>query len=254
MSSPSTFECFGLVIHGYDVEETIRRIDQNLHEGRSTVIVTANPEILLSAKRDSSYWNVLRQADLRLVDGIALKFAGWLSGANPKRATGVDIAKCLLQESSARNWKIAIIGGDPRNAIKAAWNIQKSHPNLSVFAEHGGIIQTDGSDDEHGEELRYRLTQYAPDILLIGFGHPKQEMWIARNLTEFPSVKVAIGIGGTIDYWSGIKQRAPHWMRRIGIEWFFRLIHEPKRWRRISRAVLVFPIVFLWDKIHIHSS
>ena len=249
MSTPSTFECFGLVIHGYPAEEVLKRIDQDISEGRQTMIVTANPEILLEGKRDPEYWNTLRQADLRLVDGIALKFAGWLAGTNPVRLSGVDLSETLLQASVQRGWRVAMIGGDPGNADKAAWEIRKAYPELAVFAERGGIVGTDGSDDEVGQEMIFRLTQFAPDILLVGFGHPRQERWITRHLHDLPSVKVAVGVGGTIDYWSGTKRRAPSWMRSFGLEWLWRLITEPSRWKRIFHAIFVFPAVFLSDKL-----
>lgn len=247
MSSPSTFECFGLVIHGYNADEALKRIDQNISEGRASMIVTANPEILLEAKNNSAYWNVLRQADLRLVDGIALKFAGWLAGTNPKRLTGVDLAERLLQESVQRGWKVALLGAGPGVADKAAWDIRKAYPELSVLSEQGGKVGKDGEDDETGADARFRLTQYAPDVLFVALSFPGQESWIARYLADFPSVKIAIGVGGTFDYWAGEKKRAPKFLQSIGLEWLWRLIKEPSRWKRIVRAVIIFPFVYLFS-------
>jgi len=247
MSSPSTFECFGLVIHGYGADEALKRIDQNISEGRATMIVTANPEILLEAKKNTAYWNVLRQADLRLVDGVALTFVGWLSGINTKRLTGVDFAERLLQEAVRRGWRVALIGAGPGVADKAAWDIRKAYPELSVLSEQGGKVKKNGEDDEAGAEARFRLTQYAPDLLLVALSFPGQESWIARYLADFPSVKVAIGIGGTFDYWAGDKQRAPHLLRTFGLEWLWRLVKEPSRWKRIIRAVIVFPVKYLFS-------
>jgi N-acetylglucosaminyldiphosphoundecaprenol N-acetyl-beta-D-mannosaminyltransferase len=110
-------------------------------------------------------------------------------------------------------------------------------------------VKADGSDDQDGAAARRHLAAYAPELLLVAFGHPKQEMWIARHLPDLPSVKVAVGIGGTLDYWSGAKKRAPQFLRSLGLEWFWRLMQEPKRWRRIFDAVVVFPSLVLWDKI-----
>jgi N-acetylglucosaminyldiphosphoundecaprenol N-acetyl-beta-D-mannosaminyltransferase len=83
----------------------------------------------------------------------------------------------------------------------------------------------------------------------VGFGFPRQEAWIHRHLHEFPTVRVAIGVGGTIDYWSGMKQRAPIWMQKVGLEWAWRLYKEPWRVGRIFRAVVVFPVLALTDWI-----
>ncbi len=248
MSFPSTFDCFGLVIHGFSADEALKRADLTLKHGGQVFIVTANPEILLNARRDPAYWEILRQAELRLVDSFGLKMAGLFSGALPKRLTGVDFAERLLQESLKRGWKVGLIGGEPGVADKAAWKIREAYPDLLVMAEAGGRVLSDGRDDEAGAEARMRLTQYAPDLLLVAFGHPKQEAWIVRYLNEFPSVKIAMGVGGTLDYWSEIKLRAPVFMREIGLEWLWRLCQEPYRWKRIFNAVLVFPIRFLMSK------
>ncbi|MFZ2804040.1 MAG: WecB/TagA/CpsF family glycosyltransferase [Patescibacteria group bacterium] len=248
MSSRSTFECFGLVINGITADEAMKRIDDALLHGAQTMVVTANPEILLEARKDPAYWNVLRSADMRLVDSFGLKLAGLLVGANPTRVTGVDFAERLIQVCMQRDWKVAVVGGEEGNADKASWKLRQAYPELSIFAERGGIIQNDGTDDEATAEMRFRLTQYAPDILLVGFGAPKQETWIAKHLQDFPSVKVAIGVGGTIDYWSETKKRAPKVFRDFGLEWLYRIIHEPSRWKRILNATLVFPIIFLVDR------
>lgn len=211
------------------------------------MVVTANPEILLEARRRPAYWQILRQADLRLLDGIALKFVGWLSGANPKRLTGVDFSERLLQEAVRRGWKVGLVGGGEGIADKAAWEVRKAYPDLAVHAEQGGTVGRDGGDDEAGANARFRLTQFAPDILLVAFGHPKQEAWIARQLAELPSVKIAMGVGGTLDYWSMTKSRAPNLFRKWGFEWLWRLCTEPQRWKRIFNAVVVFPIVVVFS-------
>lgn len=227
----------------------MRRIDDALAHGNPATVVTANPEILLEARRNPAYWDILRRAEVRLVDSFGLKLVGLLSGARPARVTGVDFAERLLQESVNRGWKVALVGGDPGNADAAAWNIRAAYPTLAVFAERGGAVSPDGSDDEAGAEMRFRLTQFAPDVLLVGFGHPKQESWIAKHLADFPSVKIVVGVGGTIDYWSERKRRAPRAMRAFGLEWLWRLATEPRRWRRILNAVVVFPLIVLKDKL-----
>ncbi|MFH1620868.1 MAG: WecB/TagA/CpsF family glycosyltransferase [Patescibacteria group bacterium] len=249
MSSPSTFDCFGLVIHGLNADEAFKRADLTLVHGGQVFIVTTNPEILLEAKRDPAYWEILRKADLRLVDSFGLKIAGLLSGAILNRLTGVDFAERLLQESLTRGWKVGLVGGAPGVADKASWKIREAYSDLSIMSEVGGYVENDGSDDEAGAEARMRLTQYAPDILLVAFGHPKQEAWIARHLAEFPSVKIAMGVGGTLDYWSENVKRAPAFIRSMGLEWLWRLFQEPTRWKRIFNAVVVFPVKFLISKM-----
>lgn len=236
-----TFSCFGLVLHGFSLHEALRRIDTVNADGKQAFVVTANPEILLAAKRNPAYWQTLNQADLRLVDGYGLKLLANLKGARPKRVTGVAFAEALLQTAHERHWKVALLGGAHGVADKAAWDIRQSYPDLQVLAEEGGTVSATGSEDEQTADAKFRLTQYAPDVLLVAFGHPKQEAWIARNLAELPSVKVAVGVGGTFDYWAGTKKRAPVLMQVMGLEWLWRLALEPSRFKRIWNAVVVFP-------------
>ncbi len=247
--SPSTFECFGLVVQGYATPEALSLLLRGIADGKQCMAVTANPEILLYAKRHADYWNTLRQADLRLVDSFGLQLAGRLKGAKTSRLPGVDFAQRLIAEAATRSWKVALIGSSEGVADKAAWELRRKYPNLQVMAEQGGKVAEDGSDDESGAEARFRLTQFAPDVVLVAFGHPRQEAWIVRNLHDMPSVKIAVGVGGTLDYWSGKAKRAPSWMQKLGLEWMYRLLVEPKRWRRILDAVMVFPFYFILDML-----
>lgn len=238
MSRSQTFSCFGLVIHGLSLDEAIHR---SMGHGSPCMVVTANPEILLQAKRDPSYWNCLRQADLRLVDGFGLQLIGWVKGARPARVSGVAFAEGLLQAAIQKNWSIAFLGGTNGSADKAAWQIRKTYPGLRIFAEQGGVVGKDGSMDEAGNEALFRLTQQAPDILLLAFGHPKQEQWLVRHMAQLPSVKIGVGVGGTFDYWSGKVKRAPRILQGLGLEWLWRLFVQPTRLKRIWDAVIVFP-------------
>jgi len=249
MNSRKTFECFGLVIHGFGLEDTLSHIEDTKTHGGQSWIVTANPEILLYAKRTPSYWQTIRQADLRLVDGTGLQFVGWLSGASPKRLRGADLAEALIRQAAEQGRSVAFVGGDPGVADKAAWAMRQKYPALRVVSEQGGTIDAEGVGDAANEEVLHRLTMNAPDVLFVAFGHPKQEEWIKRHLADLPSVKVAVGVGGTLDFWAGAATPAPKLLRAIGLEWFWRLIREPRRWRRILDAVVVFPLVFLSDRL-----
>ncbi len=245
----SSFDCFGLVIRGLGYDELLEQADRLNGLGKQAMLVTTNPEILLYAKKHPDYWNILRQADFRLVDSFGLELAGRMRGAKPSRLAGVDLAWSLCGTAEARGWKIGIIGGQPGIADKAAWNLRRTFPQLQIMAEQGGAIKPDGTDDETGAEARYRLTHFAPDIMFVAFGHPRQEAWIARHLHEMPSVKIAVGVGGTVDFWAETRKRAPGWMRKTGLEWLYRLIREPSRCKRILDAVVVFPLTFLFDNV-----
>jgi N-acetylglucosaminyldiphosphoundecaprenol N-acetyl-beta-D-mannosaminyltransferase len=249
MSPTSTFECFGLVIHGLDGAQTITRINAARSRGERVWIVTANPEILLQAKRAPSYWHILRQADLRIVDGFGLQLVGWLRGARPARCTGVDLAERLLAEAATHNWKVAFLGGQHGEADTAAWNMRQRYPTLRILSEAGGNVRPDGTNDAAMEEAMHRLTLEAPDILFVALSFPGQEAWIASHRSEFPSVHTIIGVGGTLNYWAKTLPRAPRIMQRLGLEWLWRLVQEPRRLKRIWNAVVVFPLTVLLDRM-----
>ncbi len=224
-----------------------RVFDVISHAQKPLWFVTANPEILLEARRNPLYHQALLQADARLVDGFGLWCALRLQGECPSRLTGVDLAEEMIRFSIQKQWKMVLLGGASTHAAGEA--MRKRYPDARIDAEEAGTIGVDGTTDERTDEAMSRITLLAPDVLLIGFGHPKQEQWIARHLHEFPSVKVVIGVGGTFDVWSGRIQRAPQWMRTLGLEWSWRVIREPSRIGRIFHAIIVFPWVWMLDKI-----
>lgn len=243
MTSPhlNRFFCFDLEIHGYSPEDAWSVIEKRIADGASTTVVTTNAEILLYAHRHSWYWRVLEQAHVRLVDSFGLHLVGLMLRTWPQRTPGAEFADRVLQKASRRGWRVALIGGQPGVALKAARHIHQKYPNLVIQAEQGGIIQTDGAEDAESAALRVRLAQFAPDVLLVAFGHPKQEAWMSRHVKNMPSVKIAVGIGGILDIWAGKLKRAPRCMQVVGLEWAWRLIQEPRRWRRILDAVVFFP-------------
>lgn len=247
MSRLSNFNCFGLVIHGLGREEIISRIETSEGHGGRIWIVTANPEILLAAKYNAGYWQVLNSADLRIVDGFGLQIAGWLKGASPQRQSGVELAEILLERAARKNQKVVFLGGQAGAADKASWIMRDKYLNLKISAIQGGLVGPDGHGDAAMDVAMRDLQSESPDILFVAFGHPKQEAWIAKNLPDLPSVKIIMGVGGAFDFWSGKIKRAPAFLRACGLEWLWRLCKQPERWRRIFNAVVVFPIEIIKD-------
>jgi len=243
-----SFSVFNLIIHGYSLQRLVQEVLTRVSMKQKTWIVTANPEILLYAKKNSLYWDTLRQADIRSIDGFGLQLVGWLKGARGSRVTGVKLADEAVKLCVKQNWTLVLVGGKNGAADKSAWMLRKRHPELKVFAEDGGSISIEGIADEAGESAIIRTQEYEADVILVAFGHPKQEFWIQRYQDRFPTAKLFIGVGGTFDFWSGNTKRAPIWMQKIGLEWLYRLIIEPKRWPRIFNAVFIFPLKAIFNK------
>ncbi len=236
---------FGVTIEGITLDEVIDRIKRATH---CVWIVTANPEILLEAHRDPRYAHTLEQADIRTVDGVGLAMVGRCFGSRWARVTGVELGERLIAYAAKEGLRIGLIGGAHAVAQAVAAHWYRIYPNLILTFEEGGRIKSDGIDDEAGEESRHRLTLFAPDILLVAFGHPKQERWIARYLADLPQLKIVMGVGGSFDYWAGSARRAPLFFQRAGFEWLWRLCAQPSRIRRIFRAVVLFPVLAIADR------
>ncbi len=236
-------EIFGIPIEGWSLPQVINHVES---AKKPVWIVTANPEILLAGRQDSHYAHLLKQADVRLVDGFGL----WLATfGKTKRVTGVEFAERLLQLAHEKKWRVGLFGGTVGEAEASLSDVQRAYPELSVLAEQGGRVTASGEEDEVTEQARGRMMQFSPEVLLVAMGHPRQEAWIFQHLQDFPLLKVVVGVGGTFMFWSGKSRRAPHVMRSFGLEWLWRLIVEPYRWKRIVQAVMVFPLLVIVDKI-----
>lgn len=203
-------------------------------------IATVNPEFLVEAHRNSSFRQLLNQTDLNVVDGTGITLWGrLLHGYRLRRITGVELAEKLCALASEQGQSVYFLGGFGV-ANLAAERMQKQCPNLTVA----------GFEDGSPTQLSDQLKQAQPGIILVAFGAPAQEMWIAQFKDQLPHTKIAVGIGGTFDFWAGKATRAPGWMRKIGLEWLWRLITEPvKRARRIWNAVFVFSWLVVKEKI-----
>ncbi len=239
-------QIFGLPIEGVNMETAI---DTVLQSESPVWIVTANPEILLEAKRNSEYHRLVRKASLRLVDGFGLELACRVKGHKAARVTGVELSERLLQLANEQGWRVALVGSESNDAMTTIVNdLQSTYLGLKVVGELAGVVDKNGDGDLANEEAAMRLSQFDPHIVLVAFGHPKQEFWIEKHLGDYPSLKAIVGVGGTFDFWAGTAKRAPQWMRSFGLEWLWRLILEPKRFFRILNAVIVFPIQVLLSK------
>jgi N-acetylglucosaminyldiphosphoundecaprenol N-acetyl-beta-D-mannosaminyltransferase len=189
-------------------------------------ITTPNPEILVLANDNADYQNTLNKADLALPDGVGLTAYARLSGNLLKqRITGTDFVEKLCERVAKEPITIGFIGGRPHVAEKASECLQARFPGLKVAFARSDLA----SNSDFLKTLKC-------DILFVALGAPKQEEWIAQNLSELP-VKAAMGVGGALDYISGSVPRAPKPLRSLGLEWIFRLMVQPWRFRRQLRLI-----------------
>jgi len=238
-----------------------------IFSGDQHIVVTPNPEMLVSANSDQNFKNVLNAASMRLPDGIGLKIIGNIFGHPIKeRITGVDFLDDLMCLAEEVGSSVGFLGGRRTVPELARDHFRKRYPNLNiVHADSGGEISyvSDGEKRKWNMEpgLIPRIQNASPEILVVALGQGrgakqgKQEFWMYDHLESLPSVKLAIGVGGSLNFWAGYVKRAPKIMRFLGLEWLWRFAREPWRWHRIYTAVVIFPVLVVLEfcKTRYHS-
>lgn len=217
----------------------LERLTAYLHTNTFHHIATVNPEFLVEATHNVQFKHLLNKTDLNVVDGFGLTFWGRvLHGYRLPRLTGVELAESLCELAEQQQKSVYFLGGFGV-AQAAAEQMKAQFPTLLVA----------GTEDGHPEQLSDQLRTAQPDIILVAFGAPKQELWIDAFRAELPHTRIAVGVGGTFDFWAGKATRAPKLMQKLGLEWLWRLITEPRqRALRVWRAVGVFSWLVVKEK------
>lgn len=217
----------GVPIHDVTTEETIAWVGRWIAEGTSHQIATVNPEFLMQARKDAAFRATLNGAALCIPDGFGVLWAARFRGIKLReRVPGSDLVPRLSAEAAKRGWRVFFLGAAPGIAEKASGILAERYPGLQVAGCYAG---SPAVEEEQAIITRIKASQ--ADIVFVAYGAPKQDHWVRRNLTR-TGAKVGIGVGGSFDFIAGIRMRAPRWVQRIGLEWFYRLLAEPWRWRR----------------------
>ena len=225
--APKPFSVLGLPVHLLD--DYPRWLRSRLQQGIGTHVVTLNAEMTMQAECNDTLAGVITQAELVIPDGAGVVLYLRLQGKPIRRLPGIELAESLLQslgQVGARE-SVFFYGGAPGIAEAAAAVWQQQVPALNVVGtQHGYLTQ------EEQEKLRQTLTTLQPQLIFVGLGVPRQELWIAQHRSLCPQASW-IGVGGSFDIWAGVKSRAPGWLADNHLEWLYRLYQEPWRWRRM---------------------
>lgn len=227
--------------------QVIDKIDKWIKESQKThLVATINPEILFLAQKDENYQEILNSADLSIADGTGIMWASKkYKNKLKEKITGIDLIYELAKISSQKNYRWYLLGGEQGIAKKASNKLKDLYPNIKIIkSESGGKLDINDLDGK--KELVKTIKNLNIDILVVCFGAPKQEMFINHFKNEL-GAKIAIGAGGSLDFISGRSKRAPKLLRKIGLEWLWRFIWQPRRIRRIYNAVIKFPLSVLKD-------
>ncbi len=226
--SPQEFSVFGLPVHL--MTNYPNWLLECLQQGIGTHVVTLNAEMTIQAERNRSLAEVIQNADLVIPDGAGVVlYLQNLLKQEVKRCPGIELAEKLLQELGEQKTatNIFFYGGVSGVAATAAEFWQQQIPNLGIAGTHSGY-----HSPEEEEILQQTLTQLQPQVIFVGLGVPRQELWIAKN-RHLCNQAIWMGVGGSFDIWAGVKTRAPRWLANNNLEWLYRLYQEPWRWRRM---------------------
>lgn len=219
----------GIPIHQCDMNDALEQIARFVEVGRQTgrshQVVTVNADFLVTARHHEDVHAILRGADLLLADGMPLVWASTSLGVPlPERVAGADLVPLLAETATQHGHRMLLFGGLANSADRSAEILRERHPGLIVDSLDCRV----GPRGETEESDLAKIREFAPDIICVALGHPKQERWIRANGANL-GIPVAIGVGGTLDFIADHAKRAPAWVGAIGFEWLYRLAHEPKR-------------------------
>ena len=220
-------EILGVSVTATTEADAIAWIDEVLTtNGRVCHLATYNPEYAIAARRNPSFAAALKRCELVTADGIGISLAARLRGRSIERVTGVR----MLQMLAATGVPIFLLGAGPNVANLAAERLREAESETRIVG-----VWADGTPDPaQDDETIKRIRESGARVVAVAYGAPAQVLWIERNRVPLSEagVRIAVGVGGALDYWSGLTPTPPAAIRRFGLEWLWRLVREPKRWRR----------------------
>ncbi|ARU60466.1 hypothetical protein CBW65_04800 [Tumebacillus avium] len=229
-------------------DETVARLQTAMTNGDAPQhIITANPEIVMIAQQNETVMRLLHEADLVTPDGIGAVWASQYYGTKlHDRVTGAELSSALIEHAAANGLGVFLLGASQYSNRLAVANLQQKHPGLRV-AGHDGYFK-----DEDTAFILREIKAFGPSLLLVGLGMPRQELFISAHKAEL-GASVMIGIGGVIDIFAGTVKRAPKIWQNMRLEWFYRLLAQPSRWKR-QLVLPQFVITVLSDKNRVKGS
>ena len=227
-------ELLGINIDTYSFEEAISKAKELIDGNNVAQVVTINPEMFEYANKNIEFSNILKEAEMIIPDGIGVKIALNINGIKTDRIPGIDFAKKILEETAQNNVPVAIIGAKEEVITTAITNLEKQIPGLNIVYYHNGYFNND-------TEIYNELSVKSPKIILVAMGAPKQELFI-YNAKKHLKPALMIGIGGSLDVWSGNIKRAPKVFQKLGLEWLYRTFKQPERFKRIFPTLPLFII------------
>jgi N-acetylglucosaminyldiphosphoundecaprenol N-acetyl-beta-D-mannosaminyltransferase len=227
-ASLSTTNIGGIDVANLTQDEALSFIERAIDEDGPHYAAVVNAAKIVLANEDAALKQALLGADVVTADGMSIVWASHLLGRGIKqRVTGIDLFERLVERAALRGWAVYFLGASEESVERLAKRFKELYPALRVAGWHNGYF-----DRSKSEAISAEIKSSSAALLFVAMGSPAQEHWIASNLAA-SGVRFAMGVGGSFDHVSGLSRRAPIWMQRSGLEWFYRLMREPRRlWRR----------------------
>ncbi|RLC81125.1 MAG: glycosyltransferase [Chloroflexi bacterium] len=247
MNARSSAYILGIRVDNITYEEALQAFENFIHEGSPHQVVTINPELVIISIRDPEFREIANSASMVLPDGVGLLWASRVLGCPLReRVTGVDTLERFAALAAQRGYRPFLLGAAPGVAERVAHTLACRYPGFRAAGTYAGSPLP--SEEERIVEM---VRQAEPDVLFVAYGSPAQEKWIARNLERL-GAPVAMGVGGAFDFIAGVVPRAPQFIRRLGLEWLFRLAIQPWRWRR-QLALVKFCLLVLQERMRLQE-
>jgi len=215
---------------GFDdltMDEALARANRLMREKRGSYIVTPNPEIVMMCRENEALAQAIAGAEMVLADGVGIEYGAKILGTPLKRRLpGIDFVQEFFGSMAVRGKSLFLLGAKPGVAEKAAENLKQRFPGLKMAGTHDGYFKEDAPVIDE-------INAVKPDLLLVCLGAPKQELWMAEHASEL-DVGLMAGLGGSLDIFAGVSERAPENWRKLGLEWLYRLKKEPSRAKRMA--------------------
>lgn len=227
-------------IQGFDVDTFTFEQAVDWAYSKHGQIVTINPEMISAAQSNPEFADIIKKAELVVADGIGVEIGLKILGYSVKRIAGIDLGKALIEKFTASGKSVAMIGAKPGVVDSAIVNLTKEYQNLNVVYSHDGYFDND-------EDIIESVISANPDLILVALGSPKQEFFI-HNIKEKLPNSTLIGLGGSFDVWAGVVERAPKIYQKLGLEWLYRTLKEPKRFKRIFPTLPLFVLKVLKER------
>jgi N-acetylglucosaminyldiphosphoundecaprenol N-acetyl-beta-D-mannosaminyltransferase len=241
-------EILNVLIDDISKPALLKAISNSIEDNKKCLIYTVNNEFIVEAQQNEQFLKVLNNSTYSIADSTGVVWAAnKLHGKKIERIPGADLFIDLIKISQSSGAGIYLLGSDKGVGEKAKIELEKVFPKVNIVGVKDGVIIDPDKDDQ---ELINEINQAEAKIVCVALGAPKQELWIANNYTKL-SADIFIGIGGTLDYTSGKIKRAPKLIRKMGLEWLFRLMLQPSRYPRIKKALIEFPR--LVNKVRVES-